>query len=180
MICPSAGATESLNPETGERYWIANHDGMNASARPLYGHGLVFITNGHGAMIAVPPEGTGDISDQIAWHSRKGVPKKPSLILVDDMLFMIKDDGVLTCVEPKTGEIIYSKRVQGEYDASPLYVDGRIYLFSKQGRVPVVKVGKDFELLADNQLDDGFMASPAVFQDSLILRTTSAVYRIGK
>ena len=180
LICPSAAATESLNPETGDRYWVAYHDGMNAAARPVYGQGLVFITNGHGAMIAVPPEGTGDITDKIAWESKRQVPKKPSLILVDDMLYMIKDDGVLTCVEAKTGKIIYNERLKGEYDASPLYSNGRIYFFSKTGRVPVVKVGKEFELLADNQFDDGFMASPAVYKDSLILRTKSAVYRIGK
>ncbi len=66
LICPSAGSTESLDPETGKRFWIADHHGMNAAARPVYGHGLVFITNGHGAMVAVPPEGTGEITDKIA------------------------------------------------------------------------------------------------------------------
>jgi len=180
LICPSAAATESLDPETGKRFWVVYHDGMNASARPVYGHGLVFITNGHGAMIAVPPEGTGDITDKIVWQSRRQVPKKPSLLLVDDMLFMIKDDGVLTCVEPQTGEVIFAERLKGEYDASPLYANGRIYLFSKTGRAPVVKASKSFELLAENQLEDGFMASPAVYKDSLVLRTKSAVYRIGE
>ena len=153
---------------------------MNAAARPVYGHGLVFITNGHGAMIAVPPEGTGDISGKIAWEGRKMTPKKPSLLLIDDMLFMIKDDGVLSCVDPKTGEAIWSKRLKGEFDASPLHANGRIYLFSKTGKVIVVKAAKEFEQLAEAQFDDGFMASPAVYKDSLILRTKSAVYRIGK
>ncbi len=180
LICPSAAATESLDPETGKRFWIAYHHGMNAAARPVYGHGLVFITNGHGKMIAVPPEGTGDISDSIAWASGKQVPKKASLLLTGDMLFMIKDDGVLTCVEPKTGEPIWTKRIKGEYDASPLLADGRIYLFNKTGHVTVIKAAKEFEQLAENDLADGFMASPAVYKDSLILRTKSAVYRIGK
>ena len=180
LICPSAAATESLDPQTGKRFWVAYHHGMNAAARPIYGQGLVFITNGHGKMIAVPPEGEGDISDRIAWDSGRQVPKKPSLILVDDLLFMINDAGVMTCVEAKTGEIIWSERVKGDYDASPIYADGRIYLFSKDGHAPVVAAARKFELLASNQFDDGFMASPAVTGDAMILRTKSALYRVEK
>jgi hypothetical protein len=132
-------------------------------------------------MVAVKPEGTGNItSERVAWDSTKGVPKKSSLILDGDLLFMMDDAGVATCVRAKTGEVVWAERIQGEFDASPILSDGRIYCFSKEAKVPVFRAADKFELLAQNKLDDGFMASPAVYKNSLILRTRSHVYRIGK
>lgn len=181
MICPAAIATEALDPDSGKRLWTVYHDGMNASARPLYGHGLVFITNGMGKMVSVRPNGSGDITaDNVAWESGKQIPKKSSLILLGDLLFMMNDSGVCSCVEAKTGKIIWSERLKGQFDASPLYADGRIYFFSKDGKVPVIAAEREYKLLAENELDDGFMASPAVQGDALILRTTSALYRVEK
>jgi outer membrane protein assembly factor BamB len=134
-----------------------------------------------GKMVAVKPAGTGDITaEQTAWSSTKGVPKKSSLILDGDLLFMMADNGVATCVDAKTGEVVWAERIQGEFDASPILSDGRIYSFSKDGLVPVFKADRNFELLAKNQLDGGFMASPAVYRDSLILRSKTHVYRLGK
>jgi outer membrane protein assembly factor BamB len=181
LICPAAVATEALEPDTGKLLWTVYHDGMNASARPLFGHDLLFITNGMGKMVAVKPEGTGNITaEKLAWSSTKGVPKKSSLILDGDLLFMMADNGVATCCDAKTGEVIWAERIQGEFDASPIFSDGRIYCFSKDGLVPVFKADRKFELLAKNELDGGFMASPAVYKNSLILRSKTHVYRIGK
>jgi outer membrane protein assembly factor BamB len=181
LISPAAVATEAFDPDSGKLLWTVYHDGMNASARPLYSNGLLFITNGMGKMVAVKPEGTGDITrDKIAWASTKGVPKKSSMILVDDLLFMVADNGVATCVEAATGDILWTERLKGEYDASPILSNGRIFAFSKEGHAPVIAAGREFKLLAENKLEDGFMASPAVYKNSLILRSKSAVYRIGK
>ncbi len=181
LIAPAAVATEALDPETGEVLWTVYHDGMNAAARPVYGVGLVFVTNGMGRLTAIRPEGTGDITREgIVWDSTKGVPKRPSLILSDDLLYMVSDSGVASCLQAATGEFLWSERVGGEYDASPLFAQDRIYCFSRDGRVPVFRASREFELLATNRLEDGFMASPAVWGDSLILRTRSAVYRIAK
>jgi outer membrane protein assembly factor BamB len=181
LICPAAVATEAFEPDTGKLLWTVYHEGMNASARPVYGNDLVYITNGMGKMVAVKPEGTGNITgDKVAWDSTKQVPKKASLILVDDLLFSISDNGVASCYDAKTGDVVWAERIQGEFDASPIYSDGRIYCFSKDGLIPVFKADRKFELLAKNKLDDGFMASPAVYKDSLILRSKSHVYRIGK
>jgi len=181
LIAPAAVATEALDPETGEVLWTVYHEGMNAAARPVYGGGLVFVTNGMGRLTAIRPEGTGDITRTgIVWDSTKGVSKRPSLILSDDLLFMVSDGGVASCLQAATGAFHWSERIGGEYDASPLCAQGRIYAFSRDGRVPVFRASRDFELLATNRLEDGFMASPAVWGDSLIVRTRSAVYRIAK
>ena len=181
LVYPSAVATIAYAPETGETLWTVYHDGMNASARPVYVDGLVFITNGMGAMVAVRPDGSGDITGtHIAWSAERGVAKKSSLLWVDGLLYMNSDDGVVSCRDPETGEIHWQKRAGGEYAASPIYADGRIYLFSVDGDVLTIEPGKTFKALAETKLGDGFMASPAVVGDTMILRSKSTLYCIGK
>jgi len=179
LISPAAAATEALNPLTGETLWMVRTGGMNAAARPLYGHGLVFVTNGMGSLSAIRPEGRGELPEEkVAWSSKRGVPKKSSLILDGDLLFMVSDGGVASCVDAKTGDVHWSDRVGGDYAASPILSQGRIYFFNQDGEIPVIAAKKEFQLLARNKLDDGFMASPAIAGNALILRTKTAVYRI--
>ena len=181
LIAPAAVATESLDPLTGKLLWTAYTGGMNASARPIYGQGLVFITNGMGRMSAVRPEGKGALPEKnIAWASKRGVPKKSSLILDGKLLFMVSDLGVASCVDAETGKAHWTERLGGNYAASPIFAGGRIYFFNEDGDIPVIEAGKEFKLLARNKLADGFMASPAISGNSLILRTKSNLYRIGK
>lgn len=180
-ICPAAVATEALDAKSGELLWTVRHDGMNASARPLYGEGLVFITNGMGRIVAVKPEGTGDITqEKLVWTSHKSVAKRSSPILVDDLLYMVTDDGIATCVEAKTGDNIWTKRLGGEFAASPVYADGKLYFLSMNGEAVVLAAGRKYEELARGQFDDGFMATPAIVGKSLIIRSKKAVYRIEK
>ena len=179
LIAPAAVATESLDPLTGKLLWTVYTGGMNASARPLYGHGLVFITNGMGRMSAVRPEGKGELPEKnVAWASKRGVPKKSSLILDGKLLFMVSDLGVASCVDAETGKAHWTGRLGGNYAASPIFAGGRIYFFNENGDIPVIEAGKKFKLLARNKLADGFMASPAISGNSLILRTKSNLYRI--
>ncbi len=185
LISPCAVATEAFDPKSGKLLWTVRHGGMNASARPVYGNGIVFITNGMGRMIAVKPgkPGAGDISDSILWHASKGVPKKSSQILLGDLLFMVADNGVASCFEAKSGDVIWTERLGGgAYAASPLFAaaDGHIYFFSEDGDVTVIEAGKKIKVVARNKLSDGFMASPAVAGSDLILRTKSHLYRVGK
>ena len=93
---------------------------------------------------------------------------------------MIDDQGGLaTCVMAKTGKEIWSERIGGNYSASPITANGRIYFFSEEGKTTVIDAGTDFKKLAENKLAAGFMASPAVHGNSLILRTKTHLYRIA-
>jgi outer membrane protein assembly factor BamB len=182
-VIPSAGATVAYEPLTGKEIWRVQHGGMNAASRPVYANGLVFISAGDGGMslVAVRPDGRGDVTDtHVSWTSRSMIPKRPSQVVVDDMLFMTNDSGVMTCRDVSTGEMHWTKRVEGEYWASPLAAGGRIYFFSKEGRAPVIAAKKEFELLADNKLPAGVNASPAVIGNDLIVRTFTHLYRIGE
>jgi outer membrane protein assembly factor BamB len=161
--------------------WRVRHGGMNAAALPLFGHGLIYIAAGDGGMslVAVRPDGTGDITDTaVEWSSRKSVPKRPSQLLVGDLYYMINDDGVATCLDAKTGDQIWSERLEDKFWASPVCVEGRIYCFGQNGLCPVLAAGREFKLLAENRLGDGYNASPAVVGKSLIVRSKTHLYRI--
>ena len=183
LVSPSAGATIAYVPKTGEEIWRVRSGGMNAAALPLFGHGLVFATSAAGGyqLFAVRPDGHGDVTDtHVAWKFSQTVPTRSSQILVGGRLFMISDRGVISCVDAKSGQSIWQERYKGAFSASPLFADGRIYFFGEEGEVSVVAAADTYKPLADNRLGDGFMASPAVYGNSLILRSRTHLYRIEK
>ena len=182
MISPFAKATTSYDPKTGVPIWTVYHGGMNAASRPLFGNGLLYVSTADGPnpLVAISPKGQGNISENIVWKTNKSVPKRPSQILLGDLLFMMNDGGIASCVDAKTGQEVWTKRYGGDYWASPLYADGLIYCFSQTGLIPVFKAGREFDQVAENQLGDGFLASPAVVGKSLVLRSKSHLYRVEK
>ena len=93
---------------------------------------------------------------------------------------MMNDGGVASCVDAKTGNEIWTKRLGGEYWSSPLYADGLIYCCSQSGTIAVFKASREYEEVAENKLGTGFLASPAVAGKSLILRSKTDLYRIEK
>jgi len=181
LVSPSAGATIAYVPHTGEEIWRVRSGGMNAAALPLFGHGLVYATSAAGGfqLFAVRPDGHGDVTDtHVAWKFAKNVPTRSSQILTGERLFMISDAGVVSCVDAKSGRAVWQHRMEGAFSASPLFAEGRVYFFGEDGEVPVVAAADQYRLLSDNRLGDGFMASPAVYHNSLVLRSRTHLYRI--
>jgi len=101
-----------------------------------------------------------------------------SPVLAGDLLYTLSDRGVLICMEAKTGKIVWSQRLSGQYGASLLYSDNRIYVSSKQGKTTVIEAGRTFRELAVNKLDGELWASPAVAGKSLLFRTKTHLYRV--
>lgn len=183
LVSPSASATIAYDPPTGDIVWTLYHGGMNAAARPLYGNGLVYINAGDGpdALVAVRPNGSGDITEShIAWRTGRMTPKRPSQILVGQNYFMMNDEGVCSCLDALSGKIIWTKRISGRYWASPLHAGDHIYFFSQEGTIPVIRASREFELVSESKLDGSFNASPAVAGDALILRSHTHVYCFRK
>ncbi len=177
LITPAAVATEALDPATGKLLWTARTGGMNASGLPQYGHGLVFVNNGMGSMSAIRPDGKGDL--EAAWSTRRNIPKKSSMILHGTHLYMVADTGVASCLDAKSGKAFWSERLgAGQFAASPILAKDRLYFFGMDGDVVVTKAATEFKGLARGKFEDGFMATPAVTGNALILRTKSAVYRV--
>jgi len=182
MLSAGAKAAYAYDPRTGKELWRVQYPAWSASARPLYRDGLAFIITGFGGkteLWGVRVDGQGDVTDShIAWKYDTMVAKTASPILVDSLLYMVSDDGMVTCLESATGKQVWRNRIGGNYAASPLYADGRIYFFNQQGKTTVLKPGNTCEILATNTLDTGFMASPAVSGKALFLRTKTHLYRI--
>ena len=182
LISMGAKATYAYDPFTGKERWrVEERTNHSASTRPVAGFGLVFLPTGFpkGELLAVRPEGRGDITQtHVAWRLTRGVPSKPSVLLVDDLLFMTTDAGVASAVEAKTGAVVWTGRIGGTHSASPVAADGRVYFFSEDGTTIVVEAGRTFKVLAENHLGDGFMASPAIDGKAFIVRSRTHLYRI--
>jgi outer membrane protein assembly factor BamB len=142
----------------------------------------LYVAAGDGdlSLLAMRPNGAGRLSgDAVTWSTGTSVPKRSSQILIGDMLWMIDDKGVASCLDADSGKSIWRERVGGDFWASPIAGDGRIYFCSKQGKCVVIAADREFKVLAENQLGDGFVASPAVVENDLLLRTSTHLYRIG-
>lgn len=184
VVIPGPQWIVSYNPLTGEPLWQVHHgDGFSIGVRPIAAPGLVIFSTGYMTpeLVAIRTDGTGDVTDtHVAWRIGKQVPTMSSPILVGDAVFMVTEQGVVTCADVQTGKVRFQKRIPGSYSSSPLVADGKLLFSSREGDVTVVPAGPDWKELAKNHVDGQLMASPAVWRDSLILRTGSALYRIGE
>ena len=192
LLSQGSKALYAYAPLTGEELWrVEERSNYSGSTRPVFGDGLIFVPSGfsRGEMLAIRPGHKGEIIDanssaspatqlQVIWQNKRNVPKKPSITLVGDLLFAIDDGGVATCWEAKTGRVMWNERIGGNYSASPLAAEGHLYFFSEEGKTTIVAASGKFQKLAENHLDAGFMASPAVSGHALFLRTKEALYRI--
>ena len=182
VVIPSAGATIAYDPKSGDEFWRVKHGGMNASARPLFAHGMVYINTAAGGMkfLAVRPDGTGDVTGtQIAWKSSQGTGSRSSQLLLGDRLFLVGDKGTASVLDAVSGTALWQKRLGGEFSSSPILADGRIYASNQDGDTFVLSAVDPYPVLATNTLDDGCMASPAVFDGAIYLRTKTHLYRLG-
>ena len=183
LISPGANWVYSYDPETGRELWRASYGqlGFSTVPRPVVGHGMVYVCTSfmQSRLLAVRYDGQGDVTDtHVAWFSDKQIPQMPSTLLVDDRLYFVNDKGRFSCLDALSGELLWRSRLGGVHVASPLYSEGRIYLFSEDGKTTVLRPGPREELLATNQLDGRFMATPAVAGGALYLRSESHLYRV--
>ncbi len=181
MLSAGAKAAYGYDPRTGRELWKVRYNDFSTAPRPLFDRGLAFFVTGLRAkeLWAVKTDGQGDVTDTgVAWKFTKNVGIYASPLLVDGLIYTAAAENYLTCVEAATGQLVWSERVPGKYAASPIYADGRLYLFNQQGTTTVIKPGRIFEVLATNSLADGFMASPAVSGKAFYLRTKTHLYRV--
>ena len=182
LVSLGSKAAYGYDPATGQEIWrIVDRGAHSPGARPVAGRGLVFFPTGWsaGSLVAMKPDGRGDVgATHVVWRATRAVPSKPSVILAGDLIVMVNDVGIASCLDAATGSGVWQSRLAGEYSASPLLAGGRVYFFSEDGKTTVIEAGRAFKVLAENQLGDGFMASPAVDGNALILRSRTHLYRI--
>jgi outer membrane protein assembly factor BamB len=182
-ISVGAYRATAYEPATGKEIWRVEYpEGFSNVPRPVYAHGLVYIATGFNqpSLLAVRAAGTGNVTNtQIAWTLRRGAPLTPSPLVVGDNLYVVNDGGIASCLDAKTGEVRWQHRLAGAYSASPVHADGRIYFLNEDGVTTVVEPAAEYRELARNQLDGATLASIAIANRSLFIRTASHLYRIA-
>ncbi len=187
-IVPGSNRVRSYDIASGDLIWECAGLGLNCAPTPVAADGVVYAMTGYRdpMLLAIRYGGQrGDITaSAIVWSTDEGTSYVPSPLLYDDTLYFLRrNNGILSCVNPKTGKRHYEPQrltdVPGIY-ASPVGADGRVYIVGRNGKTLVLKRGPQFEVLATNQLDDEFTASPAIVDDALFLRGAKNLYCIAR
>jgi outer membrane protein assembly factor BamB/ankyrin repeat protein len=193
LVTNATKFARGYDPLTGKELWRLGRHAEITVPTPVYGRGLIFVTSGYRPVqpiYAIRPGAKGDISlqsgqtanDAIAWSTDKGGPYMPTPLVYGDHLYICSNAGILTCCEAATGKQIYKERLSGRggYTASPVAADGKLYFFSEEDGARVVAAGPKFRLLAVNPLGDPCMATPAISDGMLFVRTQHYVLGIGR
>ncbi|HUG91895.1 MAG TPA: PQQ-binding-like beta-propeller repeat protein, partial [Planctomycetaceae bacterium] len=182
LISAGTNRVIAYEPATGGPIWQADYDGYSVIPRPVFAHGLVFVSSSYNdaTLLAVRPDGRGNVTDShVVWQSGRNAPHTPSVLAVGDELYFVSDGGVAMCADARTGEVSWQKRLGGNYSASPLYGDGKVYFQSEDGVGTVLRAGRAPVELAKNDIGGRTLASYAVVDSDLLIRTETHVYRIG-
>jgi outer membrane protein assembly factor BamB len=145
---------------------------------------IVVPTAKNGPVVGVKPDATGMINaggNGEQWRRQRDTPDVPSPLVYDGLVYLCRENGVVICMDAKTGKELYNQRMHGaRYRASPVYADGKIYLTARDGMVTVLKAGRTFTKLAENKLPDEIAASPAIADGRIYLRGFGTLYAIGR
>lgn len=184
VVSPGSGFVGGYNPKDGKEVWRVRYgEGYSVVPRPVYAGGLLFLASGYDrpTLFAIDPKGaTGDATEKhVAWSATKGAPLTPSVLAVGEELYTVTDNGVATCFDAHSGNVHWTQRLPGDFSASPVFAEGRIYFQNESGTTYVVKAGRGYELLATNDIDDRTLASLVPTDGAIFLRSESHLWKIG-
>lgn len=184
LIAPGAKAAWAYDLRTGKEIWQVRYDQYSGASRPVMAGDLVLINSGFPNPVLygvkLDPQAEGDLTEsaRIVWEQDRRMPRRSSPIVVDDTFYVVTDGGVCSAFDNATGKLVWSHRFDGQFSASPIYANGRLYFCNEQGRGYVLDTGKSFKKVAENTLETGLMACPASDGDALYLRSKTHLYRI--
>jgi outer membrane protein assembly factor BamB len=188
LISNGSAVCIAYKAATGEEVWRMVEGEDSSIAMPFTENGIVyfypgFVTGSDGEkyaeLLAVNPDGTGDISStKILWRFRSPVLQLLTPIIKDGLIYTINTRNVLYCLDAKTGAELYSLKLKQKYNSSPVYAAGNIYFTSVTGETMILKAGKKPDILARNKLPGEVYATPAILDNSILLRTEKSIYRI--
>ncbi|HSU66920.1 MAG TPA: PQQ-binding-like beta-propeller repeat protein, partial [Tepidisphaeraceae bacterium] len=184
VVLPGSGFVAAYEPQTGREIWRVKYDqGYSVVPRPVFADGMVFVSSGfdHPIVYAIDPAGAqGDVTDtHVKWTHIRGGPNTPSLLVTGDDLFMVSDLGIASCLDAKTGNVNWTHRLNGTFSASPVFAEGRVYFQSEAGVGIVVNASKTFQQLAENDLGERSLASYAVTDGAIFIRTEHHLWKIS-
>jgi outer membrane protein assembly factor BamB len=183
LLSSGAKAAYGYDVKTGKELWKVAHLDYSSAPRPIFQNGIAYFVSGTSKteLFAVKPDGHGDVTQtHVLWRLRTHVGKFSSPIFVDGLIYTAAGESFVSCIDAADGKVVWTERLGGTYEGSPVYADGRLYFFDLEGTATVLKPGRTCTVLATNKLDTGLMASPAVSGKSLIVRTKTHLYRIER
>ncbi len=169
--------------DTGKELWTIRHGGFNAAIRPLMQDKVLILNTGsersHTLGVKIDDKMQGDITEShVLWDREKRNASEASPVLAGGLLFQITRGGIITCMNPVTGEDIWEERLTGQHLPSPIVAGDRLYFSNDRGDTRVLRAGPKFEVLAENVLPDAMTAAPAVADGALFIRTKKQLFKI--
>jgi outer membrane protein assembly factor BamB len=185
VVSPGSSVVCSYSPDSGQELWRFRYPGKwSIVPRPVFSHGLVFVCTGYegpAELLAIRPNGSGDVTDtHLAWRAKDHVPHTPSPVVSGDELYMVSDSGVATCRDAAKGKLHWRKRLGGNFSASLVFASDRVYFPSEEGECVVLAANTTYKELARNDLGEPTLASYALVDSSLFIRTEGHLYRIER
>lgn len=183
VVSAGGDRVQAFDVATGERIWSVYSQGEGVTPSPVVGGGLIFTSSGfeEPTIRAIRPGGKGDVTKtHIVWEQKRGVPALSSFLYLAPHLYSITRDNILHCLEAETGDIVWQKRLEGTYSASPLLAEGRIYITSEEGLTTVFAPGSEYKELGQSRVSGVCKASIAVSGGKFFLRSSEYLYCIGK
>jgi outer membrane protein assembly factor BamB len=183
IVVNSTERIDAYDAKTGTLLWHAGDVSRFAVPTPVFHNGVIYASRGYrsGPYMAIKPGGRGDVTKtHVAWSVATGAPYVSSLLYYEGLVYMANDVGVLTAVDAGTGERVWQERVEGVFSASPVAGGGHVYFVSENGDTVVVKAGRAPQIVARNALGERVVASPAISNGRLFVRTDKHVFAIGR
>jgi outer membrane protein assembly factor BamB len=174
---------DAYNPKDGSRLWnLPGLVGNRTITGPVAAHNMIYATQGmRQPLLAVRPSAKGELPQKdIVWQSNKDTPDATTPVVWEKWLFLVNNNGTLRCLDAVTGEQKWKERLKGDFRASPLAADGRIYIMNGTGQTTVIAASPEFKKLAENTIDDRTVASPIVSDGHIYLRGNKKLYCVGK
>lgn len=181
LLYNGAHVVVSYNPSTGEELWRVRGSSEESIPMLISGGGLLYSSSGrNGPIFAIRPGGSGDITDtHVVWRNERGGPHVPSPTYWDGKLYIVNDTGILTCLDAATGETVWQHRLRGRFSMSPLVSGDVLLVVNEEGLATLFRAGPQFELVAEHDVGEPVLATPAALDDRLYFRTAEHVVCIG-
>src|SRR5262245_41616421 len=186
IVVSGSGRVKGYDPRDGHALWMLDWLTTWVTPTPVTAHGLLFVASdgpGGNVVMAIKPGGSGNVtSTHVAWRYDGSAPYSSSPLALGDHLYLVKNGGVMTCLEAATGHVVWQQRLPawGSYYASLIGGDGRVYALSEARDATVVSAGPTFKVLSSNALRERTMATPAISGGRLYIRSDGSLFAIGR
>jgi outer membrane protein assembly factor BamB len=184
LIINSSERIDAYDPSTGAPLWHAGSRRQTPVPSPVFHNGLIYLSRGYrnSDFLAIRPGEQGDVTadSNILWRSSGGASYVPSILYYEGLLYVTNEVGIMTCADAADGKTVWRQRLGGIFFASPVAGDGKVYMVGETGETFVLKAGREPVILSQNNLNERIIASPAVSNGHLFLRSDGTLFCIGK